>query len=106
MFGFIRRAAYDGLKRRFADLEIEHEKLQRMFGAAVREHNILMDQWNELVRKINRNGGQQFLDGRRQVQLQFTKDELKSLLVLVHPDKHNGKETAVKLTQKILELRG
>lgn len=36
---------------------------------------------------------------------QFTQDELKSLLQLVHPDKHGGKESAIKLTQKINQLR-
>ncbi|MND88351.1 hypothetical protein D3C80_803760 [compost metagenome] len=36
---------------------------------------------------------------------QFTQDELRSLLQLVHPDKHNGKESAMRLTQKINDLR-
>lgn len=36
---------------------------------------------------------------------QFTQDELRSLLQLVHPDKHGGKNSAVVMTQKINKLR-
>lgn len=36
---------------------------------------------------------------------QFNQDELRSLVQLVHPDKHGGKEVAVRMTQKINSLR-
>lgn len=35
----------------------------------------------------------------------FTSDEIKSLITLCHPDKHNGKLIATQLTQRLLELR-
>lgn len=37
---------------------------------------------------------------------QFTDQELKSLLNLIHPDKHNGKQSATNMTQKVLRLLG
>ena len=37
---------------------------------------------------------------------QFTNDEIKTLTSLCHPDKHGGKESAVRITQKLLKLRG
>jgi hypothetical protein len=36
---------------------------------------------------------------------QFTKEEIRSLLMLVHPDRHDGKESAVRMTQKLLAMR-
>ncbi len=38
-------------------------------------------------------------------QEQFSQDEIRSLLVLIHPDKHDGKESAKVLTQKLLRMR-
>lgn len=36
---------------------------------------------------------------------QFSQDEIRSLLMLVHPDKHDGKESAKVMTQKLLRMR-
>lgn len=35
----------------------------------------------------------------------FTSDEIKSLISLCHPDKHAGKDSAHRMTQRLLELR-
>lgn len=68
----------------------------------------LTKKWDDLVTQVNKKGGQQFLDGpsyKDRMKQQFTDDELRSLLQLVHPDRHHGKESAVKMTQKINALR-
>lgn len=36
---------------------------------------------------------------------QFTEDEIKTLITLCHPDKHGGKDSAHRMTQKLLQLR-
>lgn len=36
----------------------------------------------------------------------FSDAELRTLLQLVHPDKHGGKESAVRMTQKLNQMRG
>lgn len=36
---------------------------------------------------------------------QFSQDEIKALIRLCHPDKHNGSEAATRLTGKLLEMR-
>lgn len=75
------------------------------------KYSALLSRWNELVGKINAKGGDDFLlygkidKSSSKTVHQFTDDELRSLLQLVHPDKHGGKESAVRLTQKINELR-
>lgn len=35
----------------------------------------------------------------------FSKDELRTLIQLCHPDKHGGKKTASDITQKLIKLR-
>lgn len=66
----------------------------------------LTKEWNALVKRINSKGGEDFMqDATVQVKTpQFDSDEIKRLLMLCHPDKHNGKEMAVTLTKKLLEL--
>lgn len=57
----------------------------------------------EFTRRLNNaNAELQALRGRSS----FSEEELKALLQLVHPDKHGGKESAVRMTQKINQLRG
>lgn len=36
---------------------------------------------------------------------QFSQDELNTILTLCHPDKHGGKESATRITQKLLHMR-
>lgn len=76
-----------------------------MFEAQVKAH---AQKWNDLVRQINQKGGQQFLDHGvyPPPPSQFTQDEIQKLIMLCHPDKHNGKPMAVELTQKLLKLKG
>ncbi|MNO13196.1 hypothetical protein D3C76_28250 [compost metagenome] len=68
------------------------------------EFKKLVDQWNELVNTINEKGGQSFLDGQVS-NTQLSQEEIKTLIQLCHPDKHAGKESAKRLTQKLLTLR-
>lgn len=38
-------------------------------------------------------------------QSQFTKEEIRTLITLCHPDRHDGKDAAKRMTQKLLALR-
>lgn len=74
-------------------------------------HGELQERWNDLVQQINDKGGRDFLlhgkidrNAPKTIH-QFNDDELRSLLQLVHPDKHGGKQSAVVMTQKINALR-
>lgn len=70
-------------------------------------HSFLLHKWNNLVRQINEKGGQAFLNGMvpSPGNKQFTDAELRSILQLVHPDKHGGKASAIAITQKINAIR-
>ena len=67
----------------------------------------LINEWNDLVDDINRKGGQAFLDspGRVMSNTQFTDQDLRRLLQLVHPDKHNNSAMASDMTAKLNLLR-
>ncbi len=72
-------------------------------------------EWNKLVNRINALGGDEFLRHAklphqlpkpwRQQEQQFSRDEIKVLISLCHPDKHKGKSSAVDMTQKLLKIR-
>lgn len=68
--------------------------------------NQKIDEWNTLVRLINAKGGQRFLDeAQLDASALLSKDDIRRLLQLCHPDKHDGKKIAVEMTQKLLSLK-
>ncbi|HET8688426.1 MAG TPA: hypothetical protein VFM18_17585 [Methanosarcina sp.] len=66
--------------------------------------------YNALVDRINRLGGEEFLRTGEAEQKagtqQFSKEEINTLIALCHPDKHGNKESATRITQKLLKMRG
>lgn len=96
---FVSKSKYDKLKAELDFVTIKYNQIDSQLF-------ITRTKWNKLVQLINSKGGQQFLDDATiGGQGQFTDEELRSLLQLVHPDKHGGKASAVRLTQKINQLR-
>lgn len=83
-------------------LATTHSRLKYEHLELALKYQALLAQWNDLVSKINAKGGQQFLNGE---QKQLSKEDIKRLLMLCHPDKHGGKKIAEEMTQKLLRLR-
>ena len=66
----------------------------------------LANKWSDLVDQINAKGGQNFLDNAvLNPQPQFSQEDIRRLISLCHPDKHDGKQIAVEMTQKLLQLK-
>lgn len=91
------------LRKDVKKLEKERDLWRNEFAKLQRE-------WNILVDRINAKGGENFLRHgsiypTRSTSVPFNDAELKKLLMLCHPDKHGGKETAVEMTKKINSLR-
>lgn len=78
------RSTYNSLSGKYRDLQIK---------------------WNLLIDIINERGGQDFLRGAPVKAEQFSKKEIKQLVVLCHPDKHGGIVVANDLTTKLLKMR-
>ena len=94
---FVSSKKHIALLAKMSELELQ------LYSLRVK-HNKLLEDWNEVVRTINARGGQAFLDGEV-TNSEFSQEEIKTLIQLCHPDKHAGKESAVRLTQKLLTLR-
>lgn len=78
-----------------------YESLKQQHDSAVRAYNRLLRQWNDIVELINKKGGQDFLnDG-----IVFSQQDIKDLLTLCHPDKHQNSETSVRVTKFLLGMR-
>ena len=92
-------------------LNSTHERLKSKYRKLEERHGLLKYKWNNLVQRINSLGGEDFLDGTKPhykavvTDQQFTQDELRSLIQLVHPDRNGGSEVSVRLSQKINKLR-
>lgn len=87
-------------------LREERDSLRRQLYIQKLQYETLIEKWNTLVKQINKNGGQQFLDHARvDAQQQFTNDDLRRLLQLCHPDKHGGSNLAVEMTAKLNKAR-
>ena len=66
------------------------------------EYSHLLKKHNKLVDDLNAKGGKAFLYGP---QTRLDSEDIKRLLILCHPDKHDGKRLAVEMTQKLLAMR-
>lgn len=86
-------------------LRSTYDSLRCKYWVLESQYSTLMSKWNALVDQINARGGREFLDGARIGATQFSQDDIKRLLVLCHPDKHDGKRIAQEMTQKLLALR-
>ena len=79
---------------------VRREKYKKL----VAEHEILEGAALGLAKKLV--AAERQLETMAAIGTQFTEEELRTLIGLVHPDRHGGKESAVRMTQKINQLRG
>lgn len=85
---------------------------QRILGRLAADNEVLTSQVNNLTsayaelraRELRRGMANNMGPKPNQVK-GFTDDELKSLIQLIHPDKHGGKEANVRMLQIINNLR-
>lgn len=71
------------------------------------DYKQLLNDYNKLVKRINEKGGEQFLQHAtiQPAGIQLSKEDLRSLIQLCHPDKHGGKKSAVEMTKKLNIIR-
>jgi hypothetical protein len=84
------------------------KKLENKFEFLESKYYRLLNEYTVLVREINRKGGRNFLDNARLPALtssEFTQEDIKRLIQLCHPDKHNNSTIAKEITAKLLKHR-
>lgn len=87
-------------------LESTYQRLMARYRALNQANDELLARWNRVADQINAKGGQQFLDhGSLAQNNPFSQEDIRRLISLCHPDKHDGKKIAVEMTQKLLSLK-
>ena len=87
-------------------LKSTYKKLKEENLFLIFKINEIAFKWGSLVDRINAKGGEKFLS---EAQLNkpaiLTDDDIKKLLFLCHPDKHDGSKKAEEMTKLLLEMR-
>lgn len=96
----VRQSKYDSLVNKYFTLVSSNARMEGEYGA-------LAKKWSALVKRINDLGGETFLSSgeSKAQQSQFSADDVQRLLMLCHPDKHDGKPMATDMTAKLLKLK-
>jgi hypothetical protein len=85
----------------------KYDRLRAEHSALIAAFKGLLEEWNKLVGRINNLGGERFLVSARIVHgdPSLSDDDPRKLLLLCHPDRHDGKQMAVEMTQKLLAIK-
>lgn len=94
MFDFL-KSGYSELKSQLSSSRKDAEDWRNTAWYWRKKYSKLIDEYNDLVEEINRKGGREFLNhakipGKSQQNTNLTQSQLKTLLILVHPDKHGS----------------
>jgi hypothetical protein len=89
-------------RKRIQELEAELSIAHNALSTLTRKHAALIKKWNALI--IEHNNGN-WVRPSRQHSTQFSQDDIRRLIQLCHPDKHDSSKTAVEMTQKLLAMR-
>jgi hypothetical protein len=98
---FVTKSRYDQMAQLAANA-------QAMLAHATRLNNKHVEKLDALVTRINKLGGETFLrrGEAQQASAIFTADDVQRLILLCHPDRHDGKPMATEMTAKLLALKG
>lgn len=95
-----------------AQLERSHKYAERLERASYSNLERLKS-FHYIVDRLAKSGKSvddlfKRLDGQenKQSESAFSEEEIKVLIRLCHPDRHQGKQSAVSITQKLLGMRG
>jgi hypothetical protein len=97
---FVRKAKYEAALKKI-------EEFERDKAWQVNKFNRLVREFNSLAMWIKVRGGTAVIDQQmaKACNVTFTPDEIKSMIRLCHPDKHNGSTVANVITTKLLQMR-
>lgn len=95
---FVRKSTYDAVV-------VERDAARNITTMYHKLYRDLLIKWNHLVEQVNQAGGERALKSRTQQSEQFSQDDIKRLIQLCHPDKHDGKQSAVEMTKKLNLMR-
>ncbi len=88
-------------------MKLQYLVAQAAYQLALTKYNDLLTKWNDLVETLNSKGGEKFLEEAKIRHAHpLSAEEVKKLISLCHPDKHDGSHVATEMTQRLLDIRG
>lgn len=105
---FVLKSKYHALEQRLKRKEAEIASIEAKMHITQMKHSALLKEWNALINRINQKGGRDFLNNGvipSKTTSGLSQEDIKRLLQLCHPDKHDGKQMASEMTAKLLALR-
>lgn len=105
---FVFKSKYDKLLSQLSYEQRRADELPIAYEEEVLKYKRLRKAWDSLVNEVNSKGGQKLLDeaGMPDKNPNLSQDLIKKMLQLCHPDKHQGKQIAVEVTQMLLKMKG
>jgi len=96
---FVLQSTFDKMQKRASIAE-------SAYWTTKARHDNLLTQWNDLVDRINKKGGEAFLKRAKiPTGCEFEPEDVQRLIQLCHPDRHDGKPLATEMTQKLVALK-
>lgn len=114
MFGLFNSSREKILEEQNFELMSDNSRLRNEMYQLKMDAISRQKEWRELVTLINSKGGQEFLDSnlasnkRSEYDNKLSKSEIKTLIILCHPDKHGSGshgEMAENIFKKLLNLK-
>lgn len=87
---------------------ISEKEHNRKLNYVILQHNQRLREYNALVQRINDLGGEAFLKHAKIPNSDvsgFSEEDIRSMIYLCHPDKHNNSSSATRITQMLIVLR-
>lgn len=87
---------------------ISQKEHNRKMLHVIDRHNKVLDDYNALVRRINKLGGEAFLKKAKIPNNDisgFSEEDIRSMIYLCHPDKHNSSSASTRITQMLIARR-
>jgi hypothetical protein len=92
------------LKSKYKRLLSKHALLVSEYTTLSREYHDLVTRWSRMNELLEEKGVPEFIENIRKNQI-FSKEEIKVLISLCHPDKHENSKKAEEITKKLLSMR-
>lgn len=93
---FVLKSTYEKLEKKYDQLKNDRDYWRFSY-------NELEEKYNKLAKALSDIGVTNTNQFKHLVTLDS--DEIKSLISLCHPDRHDGKESSKRMTQKFLDIR-
>lgn len=98
------RSTYEELEEKYLNALADLYRINEKYNERIKENIKLLqykEEYQNLADKLNPKGGWNFVNNA----VLLSQEDIQKLILLCHPDKHDGKPMANEMTQKLLKMR-